>query len=79
MTTTRPIFEIANDIRRVWGSRVNYAAAPYLDALTTIGASSDRYGQDEGDELILRFLSNASGFRGEAARTLKAELKTHVA
>jgi hypothetical protein len=39
---------------------------------------SDTYGADSGVSVIAYFLSNASGFKGEAARTLKAELKAHL-
>jgi hypothetical protein len=36
---------------------------------------SDAYGYDSGESVILYFLANASTFRGDAARALKAELK----
>jgi hypothetical protein len=39
---------------------------------------SDAYRADSGVSVIAYFLSNASGFKGEAARALKAELKAHL-
>lgn len=73
--TPRTIRAIAADIVAAWGSKVNYAAAPYLHAMRTLDRPSDYYYADPGDEIVLRFLANASTFRGEQARALKAELK----
>jgi hypothetical protein len=38
----------------------------------------DAYGADSGASIVAYFLSNASGFKGDAARALKAELKAHL-
>ena len=74
-TTQRPIYVIAQEIRRDWGAKVNFAAKPYLAAMLTLDKKSDKYGCDSADTIILYFLSNASGYRGETAKRLKAELK----
>jgi hypothetical protein len=70
----RPIYEIAREIRREW-KNVNYAAVPYLQAMHSLDSITDPYGMDSGDSVVRYFLSNASSFRGEAARRIKAELK----
>jgi hypothetical protein len=70
----RPIHEIAREIRKHW-KKVNYAAAPYLDAMGALDSIDDAFGYDSGRSVVAYFLSNASGFRGDDARRLKAELK----
>lgn len=74
-TQPRNISAIAEDIRRVWGSKVNYAAKPYLDAMMYLDVITDKYCQDDAKSIIVYFLANASTFRGDQAKALKAELK----
>ena len=74
----RPISSIAYDIHKEWGVKVNYAAKPYLSALKGLESISDHYGYDSARSIVLYFLGNASTFRGEAAKSLKAELKQHL-
>jgi len=71
---TRSLCTIARDIRSDW-KNVNYAAAPYLDAMSCLGPITDAYGFDSGRNVVCYFLSNASQWRGETARAIKAELK----
>ena len=73
-TETRPIYAIAREIRRTW-KKVNYAAVPYLDAMGDLGSVQDNYFADSGKSIVLYFLSNASSWRGDDARRIKAELK----
>ena len=73
-TTSRPLYEIANEIRKDW-SKVNYGAVPYLDAMSTLNNINDNYIHDTGMSIVLYFLSNASTWRGETAKRIKAELK----
>ena len=73
---TRSISAIARDIRADWGSKVNFAAKPYLDAMLSINYSGDTYGFDTAESIVRYFLCNASTYRGEKAKALKAELKT---
>jgi len=70
----RSIRSIALDIRKDW-AKVNYAAKPYLDAMMELNSINDKYRFDNAKSIILYFLSNASSFRGERAKALKAELK----
>jgi hypothetical protein len=71
---TRPLHEIAADIEYDW-TNVNYAAAPYLDALHTLNKITDMYYADTGKSAVMYFLANAGSWRGEKAREIKAELK----
>ena len=70
----RPIYEIAADIRRNW-AKVNYAAAPYLDAMDSINDINDMFYADTAKSVVAYFLANARAFKGEDAKRLKAELK----
>ena len=72
---TRSISAIARDIRADW-KKVNYAAKPYLDAMLSINYNGDTYGYDTAENIVRYFLCNASSYRGEKAKALKAELKT---
>lgn len=72
---TRTISVIARDIRADW-KKVNYAAKPYLQAMLSINYSGDTYGYDTAESIVRYFLCNASSYRGEKAKSLKAELKT---
>jgi len=75
--TARPLYYIAAEIRHDW-LKVNYAAKPYLDAMATLESASDSYGHDTAKSIVLYFLSNASSWRGETAKRIKAELKSLV-
>lgn len=70
----RPIHEIAKEIRRCWEAPY-FGAVPYLRAMLELDSVRDRYGMDQGKEIVLYFLSNASSWRGEDARRIKKELK----
>lgn len=70
----RTLREIAADIRANW-KKVNYAAEPYLSAMASLESIHDNYYFDSGDMIVRYFLSNASSWRGDKAREIKAELK----
>jgi hypothetical protein len=70
----RPLYEIAADIRAHW-AKVNYAAKPYLDAMDQLNLITDKYYMDDADSIVRYFLGNATSWRGEDARRVKAELK----
>jgi len=74
-TEKRSLSTIASEIRRDWGSKVNFAAKPYLSAMAGLDAITDSYGYDDARSIVLYFLSNASSWRGENAKRIKAELK----
>jgi hypothetical protein len=72
--THRSIAVIADDIREDW-TNVNYAAKPYLEAMHYLMSINSLYGAESADSIILRFLGNASSWRGETAKRIKTELK----
>jgi hypothetical protein len=78
LTSATPLNVIAEAIERDW-PKVNFAARPYLDAMHALRSVSDDYGMDRGDMIVAYFLSNASGYRGETARAIKAELRRRIA
>ena len=70
----RPLYEIAGEIRKAWTKVCPYAE-PYLEAMQSLDSINDNYYFDSGKSIVLYFLSNASTWRGEDARRIKAELK----
>lgn len=74
---TRTLSEIASEIKRDWKS-VNYAAKPYLWAMGSFNTIDDAMGYDSARSVVLYFLSNASSWRGDVAKRVKAELKAHL-
>lgn len=75
---TRPLHVIADEITKDWGAKVNFAAKPYLAAMRYLDKPSDSYGADSGKGIVLYFLQNASTWRGETAKRVKAELKALI-
>jgi hypothetical protein len=73
--THRPLYVIASEIRKDWGSKINFGAKPYLDALSSLENITDKYMMEDGKSMIIYFLSNATTWRGETAKRIKAELK----
>jgi hypothetical protein len=71
---SRPIYEIAHDIQEHW-PKVYFAAVPYLRAMFYLNDISDRYYYDSAETIVLHFLVNATTWRGEDARRIKAELR----
>jgi hypothetical protein len=69
----RSLSEIAAEIRADW-SKVYFGAVPYLDAMGDLDSINDHYGMDDGSSIVAYFLSNATTWRGETARRVKAEL-----
>jgi hypothetical protein len=71
---THSINSIAHEILRDW-KNVNFAAKPYLQAMLSIHSLHDSFGHDSGESIVRYFLCNASSYRGEKAKALKADLK----
>ena len=76
-TTSRPLCEIAREIKKDW-KKVYFGAAPYLDAMLSLNSVNDDYGWDSGKSIVRYFLGNASTWRGDTAKRIKAELKAMV-
>ena len=73
----RSLSTIALDIRMDW-KHVYFGAVPYLNAMATMDSVHSDYGCDSGESIVLYFLGNAKGWRGETAKRIKAELKALV-
>ena len=73
----RPLYIIAADIKADW-QKVNYAAVPYLDAMQQLNSIEDNFILDSARSIVRYFLSNATTWRGEKAREIKAELKAMI-
>ena len=71
----RPIYEIAQEIRKDWGAKVSAYAQPYLEAMMCLDSIDDNYFFDSANSVVLHFLCNAGTWRGETAKRIKAELK----
>ena len=74
---TRSLNSIANEIvsdPNYKGSTKTYAQ-PYIAAMHQMNDIGDNYYADSGDSVVRYALSNLSTWRGEKARTIKAELK----
>ena len=71
---TRPLYEIAADIRENW-KNIYFGAVPYRDAMSELNTINDKYYADSAKSVVLYFLANASSWRGEDAKRIKAELK----
>jgi hypothetical protein len=75
---TRPIHTIASEILQDW-KRPYFGAVPYLAAMQSLDTIDDDYGYDDARTVILYFMANATTWRGEKAREIKAELKALTA
>ena len=71
------VSEIAREISADWAN-VNYAARPYLDAMSQLDSVRDKYGYDDGKSIVLYFLANAGAWRGDTARRIKSQLKAMI-
>ncbi len=72
---TRPLREIAAEIRRVW-TKPYFGAVPYIEAMSYLDKITDAYIADSAKSIVLYFLSNANTFRCADARRIKEELKS---
>jgi hypothetical protein len=82
MTTTNltpqtPLYAIATIIRNDW-KKVYFGAKPYLDAMGGLNDISDNYGFDNAKSIVRYFLANASTWKGDTAKVVKAHLKSLV-
>lgn len=75
--STLSIREIARIINSDW-KKVYFGATPYLNAMFSLDSVNDQYGWDSGKSMVLYFLANATTWRGETARAVKAELNKRI-
>lgn len=76
-TQARALSVIAAEIRRDW-QRPYFGAVPYLSAMAELDSVEDRYYYESAASIVRYFLANATTWRGETARRVKAELKTMI-
>lgn len=75
----RTFAEIAQEIKKVW-TKPYFGAVPYINAMAEINSSDKNtvYWADDAESIVRYFLANASAWRGEDARRIKAELKSMI-
>lgn len=75
----RTFAEIAQEIKKVW-TKPYFGAVPYIGAMAEINSSDKHtvYWADDAESIVRYFLANASTWRGEDARRIKAELKSMI-
>jgi hypothetical protein len=76
---SRPLREIAADIVADWDGKMYFGAIPYVEAMAYLDSIDDMYGADRARDIVNYFLANARTWRGETARSVKAELKVMLA
>jgi hypothetical protein len=76
-TPHRPLSDIAQDITKDW-AKPYFGAVPYLDAMRSLNSINDDYYADTAKTIVIYFLSNATTWRGDTARQVKAELKALI-
>lgn len=79
-TGPRSLSDIARDIKRSpwWRSNASIYARDYIQAMSCLDTIDDQYGLDSGESVVLYALSNMATFKGEEARAIKLELKSHL-
>lgn len=70
----RDLCDIATEIQRLW-PKPYFGAVPYLESMGAVKDVNDAYGCEDGRTQVVYFLANATTWRGEDARRIKAELK----
>lgn len=76
--TPRALSIIAAEIKKDW-AKVPSNAEPYLRAMKDLNDVEEKFGHDSGEDIVRRFLCNASLWKGPVARRVKRELKELVA
>jgi hypothetical protein len=69
----RPIHAIAREIAMNW-PKPYFGAVPYLEAMHSLNSLLGDYYGDSAESIVRYFLSNATTWKGETARRIKAEL-----
>jgi hypothetical protein len=71
----RPLYQICDEIRKDWKTMPEYAKA-HFRAIEGANSIDEKYLCESVKSEVLYFLSNASSWRGETAKRIKAELKS---
>ena len=70
----RKIQEIASEILQDW-KKPYFGAVPYIEAMLKLNTIHDHYLFDTAESIVIYFLANATTWRGETAKRIKAELR----
>ena len=73
----KQVWEIADVVWADW-KNVSPYAKPYLEAMGSLSSVNDAYFADNGKSVVSYFLANAGSWKGEVAKSVKAELKALV-
>ena len=71
----RTLKEIAREIKKDW-VRISPYALPCVEAMETLRSIHENYYMATAGDVVMRFLCNAQGWRGDVAKRVKAELKS---
>lgn len=69
--------QIADVIFNDWRT-MDPSALPYVEAMLNLEKVSDSFGGDDGESIILYFLTNAKYWKGETAQAVKKHLREIV-
>lgn len=69
--------QLAYIIDKDWPTQ-SLAATPYIQAMSVLQEIDDHYYYDSGNEIVARFLANATHWRGQIARDVKKELRNRL-
>lgn len=70
----RALSAIAREIRKEW-PKPYFGAVPYIQSMSSLDSIDDYDFNDSAVDVVRRFLVNASHWRGDAAKRIKAELR----
>ena len=73
----KQVWEIAEEVWADW-KNVSPYAKPYLEAMGSLSSVNDSYYADSGKSVVSYFLANAGSWKGEVAKSIKAQLKEMV-
>jgi hypothetical protein len=74
---TMKLYDIATLIMADW-KNMYFGAKPYVSAMLCISDLTSPYGCENGKTQVRYFLGNAQTWRGETAKTIKAELNKRL-
>jgi len=72
------IAQVIYDDHRAQGKQVNFAAKPYLQAMSTMRDIKENYMADSGTSIVAYLLGNLTSWGGETARAVKKELNRRL-
>lgn len=71
------ISDISRVVRKNW-AKPNFAAVPYIESMGHCETLESRYIAEDGATQVVYFLSNATTWRGDVAKLVKAELNRRL-